>query len=360
VFISKGCVRCHAIWREGGGIGPDLGKVGAGRSFTELAGVLWNHSPEMLDKMLEHKLPRPTFTSAEMASLVGFLLYLAYLDEPGDPRVGERLFREKACVRCHRLGGSGGNVGPPLDRYQRYISPLFMAQAMWNHAPRMTEQMQALGIERPVFQGREMTDLLSYVRQTAQSPMVTPVYLKPGNPQRGKELFAEKGCSRCHAIRGEGGSVGPDLGRQPLRRNLTEVAGLMWNHEPHMRQKTQELDLPLPRFAEQEMADVIAYLYFMALQGEPGDAMRGRRAFERLRCGACHAVGGVGEHIGPDMAQSQAVRHPIELATAMWNHGAVMAQWVRERDLPWPTLRGNDVDDLQRFFLSVQQQKQDP
>jgi cytochrome c2 len=314
----------------------------------------------MLEKMLERKQLRPTFTSAEMASLINFLLYLMYLDEPGDLRVGERLFREKSCVRCHALGGAGGNVGPPLDGYQRYLSPLFMAQAMWNHAPRMTEKMQTLGIERPVFKGREMPDLLSYIRQASKSSTATPVYLAPGNPQRGQQLFAEKGCIRCHAIRGAGGNVGPDLGRQPLRRNLTEVAGLMWNHEPHMRQKTQELDLPLPRFAEQEMADVIAYLYFIGLQGEPGDAMRGRQAFERLRCGACHAVGGVGGHIGPDLAQSQAVRHPIELATAMWNHGAIMAQWVRERQLPWPTLRGNDVDDLQKYLLSVQPRKKAP
>jgi hypothetical protein len=68
----------------------------------------------------------------------------------------------------------------------------------------------------------------------------------------------------------------------------------------------------------------------------------------------------VGEHIGPDLAQSQAVRHPIELATAMWNHGAIMAQWVRERQLPWPTLRGNDVDDLQKYLLSVQPRKKAP
>jgi hypothetical protein len=40
------------------------------------------------------------------------------------------------------------------------------------------------------------------------------------------------------------------------------------------------------------MGDVVAYLYFIASQGEPGDATWGRQAFERLRCGACHAVGG--------------------------------------------------------------------
>ncbi len=354
VFIAKGCARCHAIWGEGGRIGPDLGKVGAGRSVLELAGILWNHSPEMVEKMLERKMPRPEFTPREMASLVSFLLYLNYFDEPGDPKAGDRLFREKSCVRCHTVGGYGGSVGPPLDRYQRYLSPLFMAQAMWNHGPQMGEKMQALGVERPTFVGREMVDLLSYIRQAAKDLPAAPVYMEPGDPDHGKQLFTAKGCSRCHAIWGEGGTVGPDLGRQPLRRGLTEVAGLMWNHELHMWQKTQELGIPLPSFADQEMADVIAYLYFIASQGEPGDAMRGRQAFERLRCGACHAVGGVGERIGPDLSQSGAVRHPIELATAMWNHGGIMAQWVRERNLAWPTLTGNDVADLQKYLLTFQ------
>ncbi|MBI4639436.1 MAG: c-type cytochrome [Candidatus Tectomicrobia bacterium] len=354
VFIGKGCARCHAIWGEGARIGPDLGKIGAGRSALELAGVLWNHSPEMLEKMLERKMARPEFTPQEMTSLISFLLYLNYFDEPGDLKAGERLFTEKSCVRCHTVGGRGGSVGPPLDRYQRYLSPLFMIQAMWNHGPQMGKIMQALGVERPVFAGREVADLLTYIRQTAKDSQETRVYMQPGNPDHGKQLFTEKGCINCHSILGEGGKVGPDLGRRPLRRSLIEVAGLMWNHELLMWQKAQELNIPMPTFVDQEMADVIAYLYFIALQGEPGDAIRGRQSFERLRCEACHPVEGVGKKIGPDLVQSKAIRQPIELATAMWNHGPIMAKWVQERNLPWPAVVGNDVADLQIYLLTLQ------
>ncbi|HEX9872236.1 MAG TPA: hypothetical protein VGC99_27290 [Candidatus Tectomicrobia bacterium] len=102
------------------------------------------------------------------------------------------------------------------------------------------------------------------------------------------------------------------------------------------------------------MGDVIAYLYFIASQGQPGNALRGRQVFEGVRCGACHTVGGVGQGIGLDLSPSGAVRHPIELATAMWNHGAIMAQWVRERQLPWPTFVGNDMADLQQYLLTSQ------
>ena len=37
IFVEKGCPKCHAIWGEGGSLGPDLGKVGVWRSVMELA-----------------------------------------------------------------------------------------------------------------------------------------------------------------------------------------------------------------------------------------------------------------------------------------------------------------------------------
>ncbi len=50
----------------------------------------------------------------------------------------------------------------------------------------------------------------------------------------GPQLFAERGCSHCHTIQGEGGHKGPDLssiGRQAtvaeLRRQIVEGGGAM-------------------------------------------------------------------------------------------------------------------------------------
>ncbi|MBI4246150.1 MAG: hypothetical protein HY614_03080, partial [Candidatus Rokubacteria bacterium] len=37
--------------------------------------------------------------------------------------------------------------------------------------------------------------------------------LLPGNPLDGSRLFTGKGCLRCHAVHGTGGTTGPDLGR---------------------------------------------------------------------------------------------------------------------------------------------------
>lgn len=50
--------------------------------------------------------------AAEHAALVAALLPAA--ERPGDARAGLELFRQH-CATCHRLGGQGGAMGPPLD-----------------------------------------------------------------------------------------------------------------------------------------------------------------------------------------------------------------------------------------------------
>src|SRR5208282_6545684 len=123
VFSEKGCIRCHAIWAQGGNLGPDLARSGVRLSVLQLAGVLWNHSPAMVEKMRERRIERPMLTTREMAELASFLYFLDYLDLPGEPEAGEAKFTQKGCVKCHTLGGKGGGVGPALDKYKRFASP---------------------------------------------------------------------------------------------------------------------------------------------------------------------------------------------------------------------------------------------
>ncbi len=49
IFVEGRCVRCHAIWGNGGTLGPDFASVGGGRSLQQLAGMFWNHTPRMIE-----------------------------------------------------------------------------------------------------------------------------------------------------------------------------------------------------------------------------------------------------------------------------------------------------------------------
>lgn len=59
VFGEKGCVRCHAVNDVGGRVGPDLARLRGPRSFHDLAAAMWNHLPQMAERMRELGLPRP-------------------------------------------------------------------------------------------------------------------------------------------------------------------------------------------------------------------------------------------------------------------------------------------------------------
>src|SRR5579862_5144719 len=50
-------------------------------------------------------------------------------------------------------------------------------------------------------------DLVAYLRTFNGASVEPPT----GDPAKGKMLFAQKGCSSCHMVNGEGGSVGPEL-----------------------------------------------------------------------------------------------------------------------------------------------------
>lgn len=141
LFVERECVNCHSIWGNGGTLGPDFALVGAGRSLQQLAGLFWNHTPRMIETVRRRGVPWPTFTADELADFISYVYYVKLFDEPGNPELGERWFREMRCRECHSLGGGGGAVGPALDSYARYPAPIRLAQGMWNSGPSMRARL---------------------------------------------------------------------------------------------------------------------------------------------------------------------------------------------------------------------------
>jgi mono/diheme cytochrome c family protein len=170
------------------------------------------------------------------------------------------------------------------------------------------------------------------------------------NAIAGARVFGAKGCTKCHAVTGEGGSVGPDLKVAARARTFNDLAAGMWNHLPRMVTRMEELGIERPRLNPREAGDLIAYLYSLDYFDPPGDPARGRELFSEKQCIRCHQVKGIGGVVGPNLDYVGQRGSPIEIATAMWNHAPAMLEAARTRQIPRPAFTGSELRDLLAYL----------
>ena len=338
-LTSKGCITCHSIWGVGGKLGPDLATVGADQSFQQLASMFWNHTPRMVQLLKQKGKDWPTFSEKEMADVISFIYYLNLLDRPGDPALGKQVFQVKRCEACHSINGPS----LPLGRFGSYVSTVSLAQAMWNAGRTMHQAQQARGIAMPLFQGREMADLQAYLRSEDRSSGAT--YLPLPDLSSGARLFRSKGCAGCHPP-GARRSVGPDLSQKPLQKSISEICGVLWNHSFAMQATMSSQGMGFSKFENNELADILAYIYFLHFSRDEGDPSRGQKAFVSKGCVTCHGP----NKQGPDLMQGTEKFEMLRLATSMWNHAPIMYQSMESEVMKWIKLDSNDMQDLSKVL----------
>jgi mono/diheme cytochrome c family protein len=288
------------------------------------------------------------------------MLYLNFIDEPGDANRGRTLFEQHSCARCHQFGGQGGTTGPRLDELKDVVSSLFLAQALWNHGPEMAAKMTDLKIERQRFADDDVADLVAYLRGDKPAPTLAEAAPQAGSPLAGQTLFQQKGCIKCHAIDGVGGTVGPDLGALPPTQHMAEMAGALWNHGPAMWAKMKDQRIAFPRLSDREMADVLAYVHFVQYVNSRGDATKGAVLFREKSCAQCHGAGGEGaprdgspsdtSPKAPNLVTSSALQSPFSWSAAIWNQSPSIADKFRAAQLPWPRFTNDEMRDLVAFL----------
>lgn len=353
LFVSKGCVKCHALKGEGGKIGPDFGRIDLGDTQLDLAGKMWNHIPSMIIGMERVKMIKPKLTGKEFSELSAYLYFIKFFDEPGNPTKGRYVFNEKSCTLCHPVSEKGKAGEPGLNEFPQNISPIFLSQAIWNHGPDMIAQMVKLGIKWPEFKGTEMMDLLEYIKTNAKGGSKEAAFVTPGNPREGRQLFRAKGCIKCHAEKGERGREGGDLGKRAkaFYKSLTEIASSMWNKGPTVLAKMSRTQSGIPKFTPKEMADLLAYLYFLHFTDEPGNLASGRRHFKDLGCSRCHGLEGKdGELMHIDLSKYQRISNPMEIVAGIWNHSSEIDKAIKEKGLTWPRMKKGEMADLLEYI----------
>lgn len=351
VFEEKHCSQCHSIFERERKAGPKLQSSRFYGSFLDIFASLWNHAPAMAVFMRREVLDRPKFSTKELNQLISFLYMLPYLGEPGDPRKGEALLREKACFSCHSLGGSGKKGGISLDSLSIYQSQVVLLQRMWNHGPEMLREIQAAGAPVPRFSGNDMTDLFATLTEKSREES-RKIFLGVGNVENGQALFSDKGCIKCHSVFGKGGKDGPDLGRAVAQANVTVLITRLWNHAPQMRDRFQQKKLEWPHFTETEMNDLIVFLYSLNYQDKQGDAGRGEKVFTRKKCIDCHfKTDADKQKIVRDVKTADA----FLFATVLWNHIPKMEAAMVTQGVPWPDMTGQEMRDVLAYLKSLQE-----
>jgi cytochrome c2 len=232
-----------------------------------------------------------------------------------DSARGEQVFTEMGCVQCHALNGKGGKVGPDLLRVlDRSFTPSELASTMWNHAPTMWSK----SVERNVTVGRltlkNAADLLALL-------YASRFFEKAGDAARGKELFIDKSCARCHGLTQQVNAKAKPLSQWQGLADPVALVAANWNHLSDMWDEISRKKFHWPSLNAQEMTDLLVYIrnsspaaraekpqfHIMASTG-------GGDLFASKGCAVCHDI----EHLPVRTLSLTAI------AAAMWNHATFL------------------------------------
>jgi mono/diheme cytochrome c family protein len=356
-FGGQQCSFCHSIRGHGGQVAPDLAAKRPGTpAMGWFATAMWNHAPGMYRRLRTGK-SFPQLDTQQMADMLAFLYQASNFDRAGDPAAGEKVFRDKGCVTCHSVRGKGGKSAPELSSLGAEGSNE-LARAMWNHTQSMMEPVTKTLGQWPQFKGDEMTDLIAFASQgQTQAPGKGDKADRPGDAERGWNVF-QASCIQCHAVRGHGGSLGPELGpERNLPLTTMQFASVLWNHAPSMVSLGRQNGIAVPTLQREQMADLAAFLASLRYFEPTGSPFVGGDVFKLRGCARCHGVEAEGTQLGPRLRAAGDAFTATSFTAALWRHGPKMITRAEETGVPWPTLEPSDIGDLVSFLNSPQRSK---
>ena len=265
------------------------------------------------------------------------------------PMTGAAVFRSKGCATCHGVSGGGTELAPSLRHRSSLTSLPQLVTAMWNHAPRMWQEMQGKQIRYPILSYEETSQLVTYLYMGAYSD-------DPGDAQRGESLFRERRCTQCHSRKPDApGFVDISDSDDPL--SWTEA---LWNHALGMQSKMLSVGMQWPTFQASDMRDLFAYirqarnLDTQLLSDVSGDPTRGWLLFQQKGCIRCHSISSVPGLLGPGLGTDHQLPPTFsEFGASLLNHFPKMELAMKSQQAVIPRFERSDVADIAVFLYSL-------
>jgi mono/diheme cytochrome c family protein len=335
LFRTESCVECHSINGRGGGIASDLGKH-TDRDFTPsvMASLMWNHAPEMWPAMRKEGIVKATLSPESAADLFAYFVSARYFEKPGDAARGKQAFGARHCADCHGITDSKAAGAPPVARWESLADPTVLVQQMWNHGPQMRRAYAERKLQWAPLTSQELRDMLVYLQGLPQTRQLATAFSFPPS-ESGAALFQSKGCAECHK-----GNL--TLENRLRNQNLTDLAVDMWNHQSSMKQQP-------PNLSQEEMRQLLGYLWTKEYFRGGGDAERGKKVFKDKSCATCHNNASSG---APPLGKTAGGYSDITMISALWDHGPRMLERMKEQKLPWPRFTAEQMADLIAYLNS--------
>jgi len=187
---------------------------------------------------------------------------------------GKHLWDRNNCMGCHTLFGEGAYYAPELTKVYERRGPTFIT-AMIKDPERMypgRRQMVNYG-----FKDSEIADLVAFLKWAGEvdlngfpkkphlAPAQAPGAIPPSNLSKasGATVAAvapttfQQTCMACHALGGQGGSVGPAL--DTIGQRMTKDQLVLWLRDPAaVRPNTQMPKLPLAEADIEQLSTFLA------------------------------------------------------------------------------------------------------
>jgi mono/diheme cytochrome c family protein len=250
LLLNLNCVGCHRLQgiERPAMLGPDLTNIGTKvertwiykwlkdpRTLTASDGSVLVNGYEIED---EPRMPKFRLSEKELRALSGYLSSMAGEHIPPykfDPRTvvawekrpdlidqGETRFRQMFCTTCHSLAVTragetkmiGGEIGPELTKAGSKVNPDWLVAWLRNPQAYLPHSK----MPRYQWSDQDLYLVSQYIESKLTDPSLlsdAPKFEPPAADeiQLGRRLFAEKGCSSCHLIKGVTPQTdfGPDL-----------------------------------------------------------------------------------------------------------------------------------------------------